>query len=258
MGMRHTFVAVAFVENFSLRELAAHLPQARLSAQELHLPLAGVGEVFFFAFGAAVFWNVPPAGREAELARLRRIRPNLTPEVLREDFVVEEEPGARIGLSAGMLTLDRMTPERAGIVALTVGQSAAMEYYERIVARLFERTGSLVARLESKGTVPLNTRPLHRFIAEAIGTRSEVLTVLYLLDKPDAVWDDPAMDRIYDDLRGEFDLGDRYQALESKLRSIQEALELVLGVARDRRLVLLELAVVLLILLELALNLFRR
>jgi uncharacterized Rmd1/YagE family protein len=255
--MRHTFFAVAFDENFSLRELAAHLPAARSSAQDLRLPLAE-GVVFFYAFGAVVFWNVPPARREAELTRLRRIRPNLTAEVLREDFMVEEDPGARIGVSAGMLTLDRMTPERAGIVALTVAQSAAMEYYERIVSRLFERTGRLVARLESKGTVPLSTRPLHRFIAEAIGTRSEVLTVLYLLDKPDAVWDDPAMDRIYADLRGEFDLGDRYQALESKLRSIQEALELILSVARDRRLVLLELAVVLLILLELALNLFRR
>ena len=59
------------------------------------------------------------------------------------------------------------------------------------------------------------------------------------------------MDRIYDDLRAEFDLADRYAAMESKLRSIQEALELVLEVARDRRLLLLEVAVVVLILAEL-------
>ena len=52
------------------------------------------------------------------------------------------------------------------------------------------------------------------------------------------------MDRIYDELRAEFDLVDRYQALELKLRSVQEALELVLDVARDRRLVLLEVAIV--------------
>jgi uncharacterized Rmd1/YagE family protein len=59
------------------------------------------------------------------------------------------------------------------------------------------------------------------------------------------------MDRIYNDLRAEFDLADRYAAMESKLRSIQEALELVLDVARDRRLLLLEVAVVVLILAEL-------
>ena len=56
-----------------------------------------------------------------------------------------------------------------------------------------------------------------------------------------------------EELRAEFDLSDRYQALELKLRSIQEALELVLDVARDRRLVLLESAIVLLIVFEIGL-----
>jgi len=42
-------------------------------------------------------------------------------------------------------------------------------------------------------------------------------------------------------------------ALESKLRSIQEALQLLLEVARDRRLVWLEVAIVLLIVVEIVL-----
>jgi uncharacterized Rmd1/YagE family protein len=84
-----------------------------------------------------------------------------------------------------------------------------------------------------------------------------VLSVLHLLDKPDATWDDPAMDLIYADLRAEFDLGDRYQALESKLRSAHEALQLVLEVARDRRLFVLEVAIVLLILVEVMFTVFR-
>jgi uncharacterized Rmd1/YagE family protein len=65
------------------------------------------------------------------------------------------------------------------------------------------------------------------------------------------------MDRIYDELRAEFDLVDRYQSLEQKLRSVQEALELVLDVARDRRLVLLEATIVLLIVFELLLSILR-
>ncbi|HTQ79340.1 MAG TPA: hypothetical protein VMM92_05045, partial [Thermoanaerobaculia bacterium] len=56
-------------------------------------------------------------------------------------------------------------------------------------------------------------------------------------------------------LRDEFDLSDRYGALATKLGSIQEALTLVLDVARDRRLILLELAVILLIVLEVVLSL---
>ncbi len=91
-----------------------------------------------------------------------------------------------------------------------------------------------------------------------MGTRNEVLSVLHLLDKPDAAWDDPAMDAIYEDLRDEFDLGDRFNALELKLRGVQEALELVLDVSRDRRLVLLEVSIVVLIVIELVLSLLRR
>ena len=253
---KHTFYALAFVENFSLRELAAAFPGTKAGTHELRLPL-DAGELFVYPFGALVFRDTPRERREAELARIQRVLPRLTPEVVREDFVVNEE-GTGVGLSSGVLSLDRLTPDRASIVALTVAQSAAMEYYERIVEQLFQRTASLVTRLETRGTVPLRTRPLHRFIGEAISTRTEVLSVLHLLDKPDAVWDDPAMDRIYADLREEFDLADRYGALEMKLRSVQEALELILDVARDRRLVLLETAIVLLIVVELALTLLGR
>jgi uncharacterized Rmd1/YagE family protein len=111
--------------------------------------------------------------------------------------------------------------------------------------------------LEKYGTVAPRVRSLHRFIGNAVATRSEVLSVLHLLDKPDEAWDDATMDRIYAQLRAESDLVDRYAALELKLRSVQEALELVLDVARDRRLVLLELSIVALIVLEIVLSLIR-
>jgi uncharacterized Rmd1/YagE family protein len=84
-----------------------------------------------------------------------------------------------------------------------------------------------------------------------------VISVLHLLDKPDEAWEDPGIDRIYDRLRAEFDLVDRYQALEMKLRAVQDSLELVLDAARDRRLVLLESAIVVLIIFEIVLSLVR-
>jgi uncharacterized Rmd1/YagE family protein len=247
----HQFYAIAFEENLVLKQLAPVFPQAKLIApHELYVPLEPDGGMYVYPFGAVVMLDAPAERREAELARLHRAAPKLTAQVVREDYSVLEDPTFQTGLSDGTLRVDRFTPGRAAIVALTVAQSAAMEYYERIVEQLFARTSTLVERLEHRGSVPFRTRPLHKFIGEAISTRSEVLSVLHLLDKPDATWDDPAMDRIYNDLRAEFDLPDRYAALESKLRSIQEALELVLDVARDRRLILLEVAVVLLILLE--------
>lgn len=250
----HSFHALAFAENFDLKALARSLPGAHVSAQEIRYAPAGGGEVFLYPFGAIVFQDVSSEERARELARLGPGLP-AQPEVDHEDFRVEEKPGAPIDLKEDVLAVDVLTPERAGIVALTVAQSAAMEYYERLVDALALSTASRVDRLEATGSVPWRTRPLHRFIGQAIASRTEVLAVLHLLDKPDATWDDSGMDRIYDDLRSEFDLGARYEAMESKLRSVQEALELVLDVARDRRLVLLEFTVVVLIVIEVVLSL---
>src|SRR5678815_3316404 len=256
-GSQHVFHAVAFVENLSLKDLASAYPEARRTPHELAFRLPSGGDVYIYPFGAIVFRDVPSADRDAELGRLARARPGLTSATVIEDFAVREDPGSKAMVSAGALTLDKLTAERATVIALTVAQSAAMEYYERIVEEMFGRTRRIVDRLEVKGSVPVRTRPLHRFIGAAISTRNEVLSILHLLDKPDEAWDDPLMDRIYDELRAEFDLVDRYQALELKLRSVQEALELVLDVARDRRLVLLEGAIVLLIVFEILLSLLR-
>jgi len=256
-GRAHQFTAVAFEENLSLRELLPAFPGAKATLREMHVPLEA-GEMFIYPFGAVVFHDVPPERREAELQRLQRVRPGLTTQVVRESFTVREEPGAHVEIVDGTLVVDRFDRGRAAVVALIVAQSAAMEYYERIVTDLFSRTTALVDPLEKSGSVPLRTRQLHRFIGQAIATRSEVITVLTLLDKPDATWDDPAMDRIYDDLRSEFDLIDRYGALEQKLRGVQEALQLVLDVARDRRMWLLEMSIAMLIVVEVFLELWRR
>ncbi|MFO7179928.1 MAG: RMD1 family protein [Pseudomonadota bacterium] len=251
----HTFYAAAFVEKLSLKELARVFPEASRTARYLRFRVHGGGEVFVYPFGAAVFFDVPSSARDEVLKRLRQARPELTwPTVINEEFSVRSDPEARAGVVDGVLVLDQLTEGRVSVVALTVAQSAAMEYYERIAEEMFARTDRMVHRLEQRGTVAWSTRPLHRFIGAAVGTRNEILSVLHLLDKPDEAWDDPVIDRIYDRLRAEFDLVDRYQAVEMKLRSIQEALELVLDTARDRRLVLLELAIVLLIVFDIVLS----
>jgi len=251
----HSFQAVAFPDNVPLRALAGLFPDAQRTATEVRVARPEGGTLFLYPFGAVAFADVEPEVRTRCLEELRAREPRFSGSGTLEDLVVREEAGATLGMAASVLVIDRLTPARAGVIALTVAQSASMEYYERIVDTMFERTDRLVERLERKGTTPLRTAPLHRFIGEAVGTRNEVLTVLHLLDKPDAAWDDPAMDAIYADLRDEFDLSDRFTALELKLRGVQEALELVLDVSRDRRLVLLEVTVVVLIVLEIVLSL---
>jgi uncharacterized Rmd1/YagE family protein len=254
----HTFHALAFVENFSLKVLAPFYPEAKRVHQYLVYPAGAGGTVFIYSFGALVFHNMGQAGRESELLRLRQTPMNSSDaQVISDEFTVREVPGARPEAGESSLVVDELNSERASMVALTVAQSVAMEYYERIVDQMFADTARFAERLEESGNMSILTGKLHKFIGQAISTRSEVLSVLHLLDKPDVVWDDPGAERIYEEMRSDLDLVDRYQALELKLKSVQDALSLVTDVARDRRLVLLEASIIALILLEIVLSLVK-
>jgi uncharacterized Rmd1/YagE family protein len=254
----HTFHVLAFAENFSLKELVPLYPEAKRTHHFLTYPAAAGGTVFLYSFGAVVFYDMGQAGREGELLRLRNAALKKgDARIISEEFTVRETPGARPDVVDSVLVVDQLGPERASMVALTVAQSAAMEYYEGIVDQMFADTDRFVERLERSGNTSIYTTRLHRFIGAAISTRNEVISVLHLLDKPDVVWDDPGAERIYEELRSQFDLVDRYQSLELKLRSVQDALSLVTDVARDRRLVLLEASIVVLIVFEIVLSLVR-
>lgn len=245
----HSFVAVGFSANFRMRSLASVLGDQPKAGGVVNVSL-GQGTAFVYPFGVVVFHDVEPSQRHALLDRIRKHVGELSHEDIEETFQVREENTSRLALCDGRMVLDRLTPARAGVVALTLAQSVAMDHFEEAIERLSAETDGLVQRLRLRGSAPSRPRRLHRFIGEAVSTRNEILSVLHLLEKPDATWDDPAMDEIYDDLRGEFELGDRFTALETRLRSVQEALELILDVVRDNRLIWLEATIVLLILVE--------
>jgi uncharacterized Rmd1/YagE family protein len=254
---RHHFTAISFAENLAPRDLAAAFPECDRGAHGVRWIGPGQGVSYVYPFGAMVFQDLDATAREAALARLLDAFPHLTRVAGEEDLNVVEDADASIAIADGTLTIDRLLPRRASLIALTLAQSAAMEYYEEMLDGMFARTTTWVERLERSGTAPLRSRTLHRFIAAAITVRTEVFSVLHLLDKPDEVWEDPTLDAIYSDLRAEFDLGDRFQALELALRSVQESLELVLDIVRDRRMVLLETAILVLIAVEIAMSLLR-
>ena len=161
----HSFHAVAFVENLALRELAPAFPEAKRTPRELWYTTPAGGTVFVYPFGTMVFHDVPPAEREAQAARLHAARPGLTNALgFEESFTVREVPGARPDVQDGVLILDKLSFEGASVVAMTVAQSAAMDYYDRIVDEMFSRTDRLVDRLAQLPVHHLRIGPLRPIV----------------------------------------------------------------------------------------------
>src|SRR2546429_1881313 len=108
----HQFYAVAFEENLSLRQLSPIFPNSRVTAHELYIPIEPTGGLYVYPFGAVVTLDVAPERREAEMARLRDFLPKLTTQIVREDYAVVENSAFPIGITDGMLRVDRFTPGR--------------------------------------------------------------------------------------------------------------------------------------------------
>ena len=85
----------------------------------------------------------------------------------------------------------------------------------------------------------------------------EIISAISLLDKPDITWEDELADRLHDKLRYHLEISERYKALEAKLQVIREALQALLELGSERRMLFLEVAILLLILLETAVGLLK-
>ncbi len=256
----HAFVAYSFVRGFKFGEIADELAAGptRIDPKDaVKRQTEGGGYIYVYNFGVVAFWNVALAERQREIERLRERYPHTYAEIIvSDDFVVEVDPESPPRVDFSRLILDKMTPGRAEVIALTLAQSTNMEYYENMVEVIRGQVNMLTRNVREHGRTSMRLRRWYKFIGEAMTVKNEVVGVLHVLDRPDLIWEDRTMDGLYDDLRAVFDLQERFQALTYKLANIQDSLEIFIDMSRDSRIFLVELAIVALIFAELFVSLF--
>jgi len=202
-------------------------------------------------FGVLVFIGVPAAEKQRVLERLLAATGDAKQATVRESFLIELCAGSVPLAEFDRVVLPELDARSAELVALAVGQSVGMEYYEDTVDELVVQLESASKRLADTGRLSDNSRELLRFIGRGMAIRTQVVHTLALLDAPALAWDDETLDKLYRDLRASFAIEDRYRALDQKLEMIQDNLELFVDLAQHRRSVLLEVAVIGLIAAEL-------
>jgi len=75
-------------------------------------------------------------------------------------------------------------------------------------------------------------------------------------EKPEIVWDDPELDRLYERLATEYELRDRDRALSRKLDLISRTAETYLDLINARQTLRVEWYIVILIVMEIVLSLY--
>ena len=267
-------VAFAFATTFRLKELASALSDESLHAEvildkdclvaRLSPPSETGGPsrsrlriAVLFDFGSVVLLGLDQTERERVI---RAISARLSAEPhppLTEDFLVEVRPGAAPAVQFDRVVLPEATLPSLQLISLLLAQSVAMDYYDEDVQEIQRRSDAITKSLQLEGRLPGRVGDLVKFIGSCIATKNGVIATLALFDKPDATWEDPQLDRLYNGLRLELEIDDRFRALEARLRMIQENLVLLVDLTHSRSTWRLELTVVLLIMLEVFLTLWQ-
>jgi required for meiotic nuclear division protein 1 len=211
---------------------------------------------FAFRWGAVVFVGATPSQDEAIVGMLR---PRLT-----GPLSVPVEESARIEAGAeqdgidpdGVIRLRDLSAPRLAVVADALAKSAALAHQEALLTEALDRLEPVVSTLRTEGRLAASSRALHRQIGHALSARSRTTARVEAEDKPELLWDHPDLERLHARLADWYELKERSAALDRKLALTGDTTESVLSLIHGRRAMGLEVAVVVLVGIEVVFTLW--
>lgn len=245
--------AYSFAARFPLKEVPSWLPEGTTLRLGKTLVVAEMEQqrIFVFDFGALVFVDVARARVDEILNRVKARLPREPHPPLREDFSIRLDPSRlAVEMTFDAVLAPELSATEVEAIATVLAQSVVIDYYDEDLQEILEKVGSIALGIARVGRAPGKSRDLVKFVGSAIAAQVEIMGSLALIDKPDFTWENESAERIYDLLRHNLEIQERFRALESKLVTIRESLSQFLELISTRRALFLEVTVVLLIVIE--------
>jgi len=217
----------------------------------------GSGVAAIFRYGALVLFDVTPEHEEALFRELTRaIRgPLEAPEVERARLVIDAEIAPRA--ENGIITVSDADPATLLVVAEVLARSVALNHYERVVSGAFESIALVPEHLARGTAVGKGTeRSLLEQIGRALRIQQQMVGRLEVSEKPEVLWDEPRLERLFIRLEEEYELDERDSALDRKLELIHRTATTLIDLQQDRRSTRLEWYIIVLIVVEIVLYVY--
>ena len=229
----------------------------RLGGGPLAIPVRGGGVAILFRYGAVVLFDVQPLEQDEFLRQLRpRVEaPAAEPEV--EQVTIRIDPEAKELLEGTTVLIKDPSTERLEIVADVLGKSVVLSRYESTIAQTFDRIEPFAAELSSERTGGRWARELIAHLGSALLIEQQMVGRVQIDDTPEILWDRPDLERLFARLRDEFEILERFTALNRKLELVSRTVETALGLLQSRRSLRVEWYVVILIVFEILLTLYQ-
>ena len=143
------------------------------------------------------------------------------------------------------ITLKEASPLSMIIIALVISQSVGLEKHEQDLEKHFARSRRLLDM--TKGHSLIKRSKLAQFAKELTFIRHAMLTDLFLLDKPNILWDNAEAEDLYNRLASILELKDRFEIVAFKLSNLKDDIARVLNLINHKHSEFLEWIIIILI-----------
>lgn len=138
------------------------------------------------------------------------------------------------------------------IISHVISQSVALEAYENKLSNYYGKSRELI---DASDTFSMFKRTsLAKFAKQLILVRHDILIDLYLLDKPDILWDNEDTEMLYNQLARSLELKERFDVVEYKINSIKDDIVLVMDLSNHNHSSFLEWIIIVLIMIEIVMS----
>jgi uncharacterized Rmd1/YagE family protein len=221
------------------------------SPHELQLQYGEDKFIFIYRFGCIVSFNMTIEECDREISKVKSALGPGIAQPTTETYNVRIHEGAP-RVESEYAEVKKLTLDYLRLAAVTLGQSAALEYFEINTESMLHDTALFMQNLAKTGRVPFRARRFMKFIGSAASARQNIISNLSILDPPEETWASKELRKLHLELQQNFDIDVRFRILDRKLTLIQDNIEILARLTASRTTTILEVMVVLLILAEIA------
>ena len=258
MALSILFVCVEIPKTVSKRDLETEFPGMILSKIENSL----VGEItkekliFVSSFGVITFCNFTFDEIESFLERLHvKEARHYKTALINQDYPMIVHPDyTKPIIDEQTIKYDTFDKSIASIISLALSQSVGLEIRERSLEAKMTESKKLYEKIE---TLKVKDRKILMNFASSIAKeRFDILNQLYLLDKPDILWDDPKLESLYNQLSLQLELKSRFDVIEYKISYLKESVEFAHDMINQKSSEFLEWVIIWLIVIEIVFSVY--
>ena len=216
--------------------------------------------VVAFRYGSVVFFNVEDdLLRERYLKEIGSFSSTSFGKPKAEDYsvIVDQRQRQWSSLSLDHLKLRCLDMNNIVVISSVLGQSVALDHYHTQVDSMLMQFTKINQEMEQTGKFNMGKKTLFQLVAQNNTTYSDSITKIKLLEKPsEAAWKYAHYGAIWEQLRSEFELEERFQRLSLKLELMEKNVKYFLEILQNRKSDTLEWIIIILIAGEIILCLY--